>query len=113
MVYGRVIGNFAGDTMMGSLMQHHDIDGVIVGADRIVKNGDTANKVSSAPPLRLTQPLTSLDRDLPSCSHGPTARRTVHGSRASHDGRLVARDRSGVSLDEMSHIWLSQRPKFS
>ena len=28
-------------------MQHNDIDGVIVGADRIVKNGDTANKVSS------------------------------------------------------------------
>jgi methylthioribose-1-phosphate isomerase len=26
-------------------MQHNDIDGVIVGADRIVKNGDTANKV--------------------------------------------------------------------
>lgn len=32
--------------MLGSLMQHNDIDGVIVGADRIVKNGDTANKVS-------------------------------------------------------------------
>jgi len=31
--------------MLGSLMQHNDIDGVIVGADRIVKNGDTANKV--------------------------------------------------------------------
>ena len=31
--------------MLGSLMQHNDIDGVVVGADRIVKNGDTANKV--------------------------------------------------------------------
>ena len=35
-----------GDTMLGSLFQHNDIDGVIVGADRVVKNGDTANKVS-------------------------------------------------------------------
>jgi methylthioribose-1-phosphate isomerase len=35
--------------MLGSLMQHNDIDGVIVGADRIVKNGDTANKVSTSP----------------------------------------------------------------
>ena len=32
--------------MLGSLFQHHDIDGVVVGADRIVANGDTANKVS-------------------------------------------------------------------
>jgi methylthioribose-1-phosphate isomerase len=39
--------------MLGSLMQHNDIDGVIVGADRIVKNGDTANKVSSCPILPL------------------------------------------------------------
>lgn len=29
-----------GDTMLGSLFQHEDIDGVIVGADRVVKNGD-------------------------------------------------------------------------
>lgn len=35
------------DTMLGSLMQLEDIDGVIVGADRVVKNGDTANKVGS------------------------------------------------------------------
>ena len=34
--------------MLGSLMQHNDIDGVIVGADRIVKNGDTANKVRTS-----------------------------------------------------------------
>lgn len=32
--------------MLGSLFQLHDIDGVVVGADRIVANGDTANKVS-------------------------------------------------------------------
>jgi len=34
--------------MVGSLFQHEDVDAVIVGADRIVKNGDTANKVSLA-----------------------------------------------------------------
>jgi methylthioribose-1-phosphate isomerase len=31
--------------MLGSLFQQNDIDGVIVGADRVVENGDTANKV--------------------------------------------------------------------
>lgn len=36
------------DTMLGSLMQLEDVDGVIVGADRVVANGDTANKVSYA-----------------------------------------------------------------
>jgi methylthioribose-1-phosphate isomerase len=36
--------------MLGSLFQHYDIDGVVVGADRIVANGDTANKVSPATP---------------------------------------------------------------
>lgn len=33
--------------MVGSLFQHQDIDAVIVGADRIVKNGDTANKIGT------------------------------------------------------------------
>lgn len=34
--------------MLGSLFQLHDVDGVVVGADRIVANGDTANKVTSS-----------------------------------------------------------------
>lgn len=50
--------------MLGSLFQHHDIDGVIVGADRVVKNGDTANKVR----LRFFSPVIA---DLPHRS-GPT-----------------------------------------
>ncbi|KXN91042.1 Methylthioribose-1-phosphate isomerase [Leucoagaricus sp. SymC.cos] len=33
------------DTMVGSLFQHHKIHAVAVGADRIARNGDTANKV--------------------------------------------------------------------
>lgn len=33
------------DTMVGSLFQHHNIHAVVIGADRIAKNGDTANKV--------------------------------------------------------------------
>ncbi|EPQ57292.1 eukaryotic translation initiation factor 2B [Gloeophyllum trabeum ATCC 11539] len=35
------------DTMVGSLFQHHDIHAVVVGADRIVRNGDTANKIGT------------------------------------------------------------------
>ncbi|KAJ7747338.1 hypothetical protein B0H16DRAFT_1555626 [Mycena metata] len=35
------------DTMVGSLFQHHDIHAVVVGADRIARNGDTANKIGT------------------------------------------------------------------
>lgn len=44
-----------GDSMLGSLFQLHDIDGVVVGADRIVANGDTANKVRFAPAIQLCE----------------------------------------------------------
>jgi len=33
------------DTMVGSLFQRFNIHAVVVGADRVAKNGDTANKV--------------------------------------------------------------------
>ncbi|EIN11878.1 eukaryotic translation initiation factor 2B [Punctularia strigosozonata HHB-11173 SS5] len=35
------------DSMVGSLFQHHRIDGIAVGADRIAANGDTANKIGT------------------------------------------------------------------
>lgn len=35
------------DTMVGSLFQRFNIHAVVVGADRVAKNGDTANKVSA------------------------------------------------------------------
>jgi len=35
------------DTMVGSLFQHKTIHAVLVGADRVAKNGDTANKIGT------------------------------------------------------------------
>jgi len=35
------------DTMVGSLFQHHKIHAVAVGADRVARNGDTANKIGT------------------------------------------------------------------
>lgn len=62
------------DTMLGSLMQHEDIDGVIVGADRIVANGDTANKIGTyqaavlaqrhGVPFVVVAPVTTVDLSL-------------------------------------------------
>ncbi|KAK8853105.1 methylthioribose-1-phosphate isomerase [Kwoniella newhampshirensis] len=62
------------DTMLGSLFQHEDIDGVIVGADRVVKNGDTANKIGTYQaavlaqrhniPFMVAAPVTTIDLSL-------------------------------------------------
>ncbi|WRT70356.1 methylthioribose-1-phosphate isomerase [Kwoniella shivajii] len=62
------------DTMLGSLFQHEDIDGVIVGADRVVKNGDTANKIGTyqaavlaqrhSIPFMVVAPVTTIDLSL-------------------------------------------------
>lgn len=37
------------DAMAGSLMASHDVDVVVVGADRIAANGDVANKIGTYP----------------------------------------------------------------
>jgi methylthioribose-1-phosphate isomerase len=62
------------DSMVGSLFQHHKIDGVLVGADRIASNGDTANKIGTYNaavlanrhdvPLLVVAPITTVDLDI-------------------------------------------------
>jgi methylthioribose-1-phosphate isomerase len=82
------------DTMVGSLFQHEDVDAVIVGADRIVANGDTANKVRTLVVgcLLVSICLTKLtgsrrrwiDRDVSSGFVGQDARDRFHGHRSRH-----------------------------
>jgi len=64
------------DNMAGSLMKKGGIDAVIVGADRIAGNGDTANKIGTYPlavlarhhgiPFYVAAPLNTIDPGLPS-----------------------------------------------
>ena len=59
------------DNMAGFLMQRGEVDLVIVGADRIAANGDTANKIGTYPlavlarahgiPLYIASPLSTID----------------------------------------------------
>ena len=78
-------------------MQLHDIDGIIVGADRIVANGDTANKVSYL--ATWSHPAhTMSDWNVPSCSPRQQAQCPIHGGGSSDDSRLVIEDRSKVSM---------------
>jgi len=63
------------DTMVGSLFQHHKIHAVAVGADRIARNGDTANKIGTYNaavlalrhkiPFIVVAPVSTVDLDTP------------------------------------------------
>jgi len=35
------------DSMVSAAIQKHEIDAIVVGADRVAKNGDTANKIGT------------------------------------------------------------------
>lgn len=63
------------DSMAGSLMRKGLIDAVIVGADRIARNGDTANKIGTYSlaalakehglPFYVAAPISTIDLSLP------------------------------------------------
>jgi len=62
------------DTMVGSLFQNHNIHAVAVGADRIARNGDTANKIGTYNaavlavrhkiPFIVVAPVSTVDLDI-------------------------------------------------
>ncbi|KAH7929840.1 putative translation initiation factor [Leucogyrophana mollusca] len=62
------------DTMVGSLFQHHKIHAVAVGADRVARNGDTANKIGTYNaavlaarhkiPFIVVAPISTVDLDV-------------------------------------------------
>jgi methylthioribose-1-phosphate isomerase len=74
------------DSMAGYFMSKGDIDCVIVGADRIAANGDTANKIGTytlavlakehAVPFYVAAPLTTIDPALKSGAEIPIEQRS-------------------------------------
>ncbi|KAF7321710.1 Methylthioribose-1-phosphate isomerase [Mycena kentingensis (nom. inval.)] len=73
------------DTMVGSLFQHFSIHAVVVGADRIAKNGDTANKIGTynaaviaarhSIPFIVVAPISTVDLDVADGSGIPIEQR--------------------------------------
>jgi methylthioribose-1-phosphate isomerase len=73
------------DSMAGSLMREHQIDLVIVGADRIAANGDVANKIGTYTvavlakehnlPFYVAAPTTTIDLATPDGAHIPIEER--------------------------------------
>ncbi len=75
------------DSMAGYFMQRSEIDCVIVGADRIAANGDTANKIGTYTlavlakenkiPFYVAAPTTTIDPSLPSGEAIPIEQRSA------------------------------------
>jgi methylthioribose-1-phosphate isomerase len=73
------------DNMAGTLMYAGEIDLVVVGADRIAANGDTANKIGTYTvailakehglPFYVAAPWSSIDMSIPNGSHIPIEER--------------------------------------
>lgn len=73
------------DSMVGSLFQHHTIHAIAVGADRIARNGDTANKVGTYNaavlaarhkiPFIVVAPVSTVDLDIADGSAIPIEQR--------------------------------------
>jgi methylthioribose-1-phosphate isomerase len=73
------------DNMAGTLMYAGEIDLVVVGADRIAANGDTANKIGTYTvavlakehglPFYVAAPWASIDLSIPNGSHIPIEER--------------------------------------
>src|SRR5262245_32532442 len=93
------------DNMAGALMRQDRIDLVVVGADRIAANGDTANKIGTYSvavlarehkiPFYVAAPLSTIDLQTPDGSHIPIEERNakevthVAGARLAPEGALV------------------------
>ena len=93
------------DNMAGALMHQGGIDLVVVGADRISANGDTANKIGTygvavlarehGIPFYVAAPLSTIDLDTPEGQHIPieerSAREVTHfgGNQLTPEGAII------------------------
>jgi methylthioribose-1-phosphate isomerase len=93
------------DNMAGALMREGLIDMIVVGADRIAANGDTANKIGTYTvailakehglPFYVAAPLSTVDLSMPDGSHIPIEERSmkevthVGGAQMTPNGALI------------------------
>jgi len=93
------------DNMAGAIMRQGDVDLVVVGADRIAANGDTANKIGTYTvavlarehgiPFYVAAPLSTVDLDTPDGDHIPIEERSprevthIAGTQVTPDGAQI------------------------
>jgi methylthioribose-1-phosphate isomerase len=107
------------DNMAGSLMQQGKVDAVLVGADRIAANGDTANKIGTYAlavlarahgiPFYTAAPLSTIDAALPDGGAIPIEERNsaevtrIDGVRTAPEGIAVW----NPAFDVTPHPWIA------
>lgn len=105
LVYEKINATLICDSMAAILMKQKDISAVVVGADRVVANGDTANKVGTYQlaivakhhnvPFYVACPLTTYDdskqsgQEIVIEERPPTEMTTVKGVSVAAEGTLV------------------------
>ena len=88
LVYEKIPATLITDSMAAFLMLQRNIDAVVVGADRVVNNGDTANKIGTYQlaiaaryhkiPFYVAAPVTSFDTTLQTGAQIPIEQRPPH-----------------------------------
>ncbi|KRT80510.1 hypothetical protein AMK59_7312, partial [Oryctes borbonicus] len=76
LVHDKIPATLIVDSMVAALMKHRNVSAVVVGADRVAANGDTANKIGTYQiavlakfhnvPFYVAAPFTSIDAKIPS-----------------------------------------------
>ena len=94
------------DNMVGALMRAGEIDGVVVGADRVARNGDTANKIGTYSvavlarehnvPFYVAAPLSTIDLNTANGDGIPIEER---------NSREVTHVGSNQLTPEGAHVW--------
>lgn len=79
LVHDKIPATLIVDSMVAAVMKHRNISAVVVGADRVAANGDTANKIGTyqiavlakyhGVPFYVAAPFTSIDFSIPSGDH--------------------------------------------
>nr|CAG4642607.1 EOG090X08IP [Evadne anonyx] len=88
LVYEKMAGTLICDNMVAAAMKRFDVDAVVVGADRVAANGDTANKIGTYQlallahshniPFYVAAPFLSIDFQLATGESIPIEERPHH-----------------------------------
>ena len=113
------------DSQAAALMARGEVDAVIVGADRIAANGDTANKIGTLMlavlaryfdvPFYVAAPLSTFDRTLPDGSRIPIEQRSpeevrsVRTCRITLDNAPVLNEAFDVTPAKLIRGWITER----
>jgi len=96
------------DSSAGALMARGEVDGIVVGADRIAANGDVANKIGTytvavlarhhGVPFYVAAPVTTVDLSTPSGAAIPIEERAADEVVEVHGARVAPLDAAALNL---------------